>query len=44
MSAALVIVIVLLALSVTGTLMGRGESVVIALWAIAVILLCSVHL
>ena len=44
MSAALVVVIVLLALSVTAVLMMRGEAVVLALWAIAVILLCSVHL
>jgi hypothetical protein len=44
MGIALILVIILLVLSVVSQVMGRGESVLLTLWAIAVILLCNVHI
>ncbi len=44
MSIALILVIILLVLSVVSQAMNRGEAVLLTLWAIAVILLCNVHI
>ncbi len=44
MNICLIIVIVLLALSAVVQAIGRGEAVLLALWAIALILLCGVHI
>ncbi len=44
MNVALIVVVVLLALSAVCQAMGRGEAVLLTLWAIAVTLLCSVHI
>jgi hypothetical protein len=44
MTVALIIVIILLVMSAISQAIGRGEAVLLTLWAIAIILLCNVHL
>ncbi len=44
MSVCLIVVVVLLVLSAASQAAGRGEAVLLALWAIAAILLCGVHI
>ncbi len=44
MNICLIVVIILLILSVVSQALARGEAVLLTLWAIALILLCGVHI